>query len=230
MKAISEDEIVHLWLDHCFAASTRKVYTAEWQRFQRYCLSKHLSYSLKDISPTAISNFINTRDLGDSAKRRVIIIFRSLYAFAKRCGYAGISPAHLLRCPRPNETIHERILTDENLRQLLKYAKTDRDHTIVTFFYNSGARVQEVAKVKVKDLTHRSDGSVLVRLNGKGGKIRRVVLNLAFSKNLKAFAQGLPDKASLFSGQRGALTHSGLRKIIKGIVRRAKLDPSISPH
>ena len=44
------------------------------------------------------------------------------------------------------------------------------------------------------------------------------------------FAQGLPDKASLFSGQRGALTTSGLRKIIKGIVRRAKLDSSISPH
>jgi len=197
MDAISEDEIVQLWLDHCFAASTRKTYEAEWGRFQRYCLRKNLSYSLKDISPTAISSFVNSRDLGDSAKRRAIIIFRSLYAFAKRCGYAGISPAHLLRCPRPNETIHERILSNENLRQLLKYAKTARDHTIVTFFYNSGARVQEVAKVKVKDLTHRSDGSILVRLNGKGGKIRRVVLNLSFSKNLKAFLCSRPAGQSL---------------------------------
>jgi hypothetical protein len=128
MDAISEDEIVHLWLEHCFAASTRRAYTAEWQRFQRYCLRKNLSYSLKDISPVAISSFVNTRDLGDSAKRRVIIIFRSLFAFAKRCGYAGISPAHLLRCPRPNETIHERILSNANLRQLLKYAITDKGY------------------------------------------------------------------------------------------------------
>ena len=42
-----------------------------------------------------------------------------------------------------------------------------------------------------------------------------MVLNLAFSKNLKDFAQGLPERASLFSGQRGALTHSGLRKVIR---------------
>ena len=101
---------------------------------------------------------------------------------------------------------------------------------IISFFYNSGARVQEVAKVKVKDLTHRNDGSVAVKLHGKGGRNRRVVLNLAFSKNLKAFAQGLPDKAPLFSGQRGALTPSGFRKVIKRIVCRAKLNPRISPH
>jgi integrase/recombinase XerD len=186
--------------------------------------------SLKDISPVAISSFVNSRDLGDSAKRGVIIVFRSLYAFARRCGYVGISPAHLLRCPRPNETITERILSDENLRQMLKYATTERDHMIVSFFYNSGARVQEVAKVKAKDLTHRSDGSILVKIHGKGGRNRRVVLNLSFSKRLRAFAQDLPENASLVYGQRGALTHSGLRKVIKRIVRRAKLNPRISPH
>ena len=141
MNAISEDEIVQLWLDHCFAASTRKAYEAEWGRFQRYCQTHQMQCSLKDISPVAISSFVNSRDLGDSAKRRAIIVFRSLYAFARRCGYVGISPAHLLRCPRPNETITKRILSDENLRQLLKYATTDRDSLIVSFFYNSGARV-----------------------------------------------------------------------------------------
>ena len=101
---------------------------------------------------------------------------------------------------------------------------------IVSFLYNSGARIDELAKAKAKDLTYRSDGSTLVKLHGKGGRIRRVVLNLAFSKRLRAFVQGIPESASLFCGQRGALTHSGLRKVIKGIVNRAKLNPRISPH
>ena len=101
---------------------------------------------------------------------------------------------------------------------------------IVSFFYSSGARISEVAKLRMKDLTHRADGSVLVMLHGKGGKKRPVILNRAFSKRLKAFVRGLPEGAPLFSGQRGPLTSSGLRKVIKRIVLRAELNRHISPH
>ena len=230
MENLPDEQIVNLWLERCHAESTRKAYANEWGRWRRYCDRHQLSCKLKSISPMAISNFIKRRKLGDSTTRRVIIVFRSLYTFARKCGNAGISPAHLLRCPRPNETIHERILSEENLRHMLEYAKTKRDNMIVSFLYNSGARIEELAKVKAKDINYRSDGSILVKLHGKGGRIRRVVLNITFSKCLRAFAQGLSESASLFSGQRGAMTHSGLRKVIKGIVNRAKLNPRISPH
>ena len=231
MNAISEEEVIQLWLDHCYADSTRRAYEAEWKRFQHWCQRHQLSCSLKKITPVAISSFLQTRNLGDSAKRRVIIIFRSLYSFAAKCGHSGISPAHLLRCPRPNVTIHERILSKENLMQMLQSATTKRDRMIVSFFVNSGARVNEVAKVKVGDLTYRNDGSTVVKLNGKGGKIRRVVLNLTFSKNLQSFVEGLSLNAPLFSGRhRGPLTPSGLRRVIKVLVHRANLNRRISPH
>ena len=59
MNAISEKEIVKLWLEYCYADSTRKAYKAEWQRFQRYCKEHQLSCALKEIRPKAISSFVN---------------------------------------------------------------------------------------------------------------------------------------------------------------------------
>lgn len=230
MEALPDDQIVPLWIENCYAASTRRAYASEWRRFERFCRSEGLSSSLKDIRPSTLKDFLNSRSLAESSKRTFLIIYRSLFAFAKRCGYRGISPAHLLRCPRPNETIHERILSENDLEKMLQCAKTKRDYMIVSFFHSSGARISEVGKLRMKDLTHRTDGSVDVMLHGKGGKKRRVVLSRAFSKRLKAFVRGLPEGAPLFSGQRGPLTSSGLRKVIKRIVLRAELNRHISPH
>ena len=230
MNNLSDEQIINLWLDHCYAESTRKAYANEWGRWQRYCQRHQLSCELKSISPMTISNFIKERKFGKGSTRRVLIVFRSLYAFARKCGYAGISPAHLLRCPRASAIITERILSDENLEQMLSHTKTKRDELIVRFLYNSGARVAEAAKVKVKDITQRNDGSSLIKLYGKGDRIRHVVLNIGFTAQLRKYISGLPKKAKLFVGQRGPLSAAGIRQVVKAIVKRAKLNKKISPH
>ena len=230
MNALSDQDIVHLWFEHCYATSTREAYKAEWRRWERFCQSHQLSCALNEITPTAISNFVKSRNLGESSKRRVIIIFRSLYAFAKRCGFTGISPAHLLRCPRAAPIMTERILSDENLEKMLLYANSRRDELIVRFLYNSGARVAEAAKVNVQDITPRDDGSSVVKLHGKGDRIRRVVLNIGFTAHLKRYISTMPTTSRLFLGQRGPLSAAGIRQAVKAIVKRAKLNKSISPH
>ena len=125
----SADQIVPLWIENCYAASTRRAYVSEWRRFERFCRSKELSSSLKDIRPSTLTNYLTSRSLAESTKRTSLITYRSLFAFAKRCGYRGISPAHLLRCPWPNETIHERILSENDLEKMLQCAKTKRVST-----------------------------------------------------------------------------------------------------
>ena len=230
MNNLSDDQIINLWLGHCYAESTTEAYEAEWKRFTKWRNNNKLSITLNAILPTEILNFIKTRKLKESSNRRVIVIFRSLYSFYKKCGYAGVSPAHLLRCPRASAIITERILSDENLEQMLSHTKTKRDELIVRFLYNSGARVTEAAKVKVKDLTQRNDGSSLIKLYGKGDRIRNVVLNIGFTARLRKYITGMSKKARLFIGQRGPLSAAGIRQVVKAIVKRAKLNKNISPH
>ena len=51
-----------------------------------------------------------------------------------------------------------------------------RDHSVLLFLYNTGARASEAAAVAIRDLEVRSDGSGSVRLVGKGGKTRHCPL------------------------------------------------------
>ena len=51
-----------------------------------------------------------------------------------------------------------------------------RDHSVLLFLYNTGARASEAAAVAIRDLDVRPDGSGSVRLVGKGGKTRHCPL------------------------------------------------------
>jgi site-specific recombinase XerD len=50
-----------------------------------------------------------------------------------------------------------------------------RDHSLLLFLYNTGARASEAAAVAVRDLDVRPDGSGSVRLVGKGTSLRALV-------------------------------------------------------
>ncbi len=51
-----------------------------------------------------------------------------------------------------------------------------RDHGVLLFLYNTGARASEAAATTTGDLDFRPDGSGAVRLVGKGGKTRHVAV------------------------------------------------------
>src|SRR5207245_10213292 len=51
-----------------------------------------------------------------------------------------------------------------------------RDHGILLFLYNTGARASEAAAIAIQDLDARPDGSGSVRLVGKGAKTRHCPL------------------------------------------------------
>ena len=65
-----------------------------------------------------------------------------------------------------------------------------RDHSVLLFLYNTGARASEAAAVAVGDLDARSDGSGSVRLVGKGGKTRHCPLWPTTMTSLRALTQG----------------------------------------
>jgi integrase/recombinase XerD len=79
-----------------------------------------------------------------------------------------------------------------------------RDHSVLLFLYNTGARASEVAAVAVRDLDVRSDGSGSVRLVGKGGKTRHGPLWPTTMTSLRALASGRSPDESVFRNRRRA--------------------------
>jgi site-specific recombinase XerD len=79
-----------------------------------------------------------------------------------------------------------------------------RDHGVLLFLYNTGARASEAAAVAIRDIEFRSDGSGSVRLVGKGGKTRHVPLWPATTTSLRALSSGRSPDEPVFRNRRRA--------------------------
>jgi len=119
-----------------------------------------------------------------------------------------------------------------------KYGR--RDMVLLSLMYDSGARVQEICDLRVRDIRLRKPPTVA--LTGKGNKTRYVPLMASTADALTAYFQenhlSLPEKMDhpLFCNhQRGKLTRAGVAYILKKYFEAAKqvnpnLPQKISPH
>jgi integrase/recombinase XerD len=115
--------------------------------------------------------------------------------------------------------------------------KGQRDHALLLFLYNSGARVSEAASLRIADLNLRADQLGDVQLIGKGRKIRRCPLWPATVNMLIALVQDRSPDEPVFLNRLGhGITRHGIHWMLRNHVRTASaLHPSllrrpISPH
>ena len=107
-----------------------------------------------------------------------------------------------------------------------------RDRALVLFLYNTGARVQEVAEMRVEHLD--LGDHPLVRLHGKGDKWRTCPLWHQTAELLQALLDSRPGpNAPVFAANGQALTRSGIYKIIRrhaGSLDDPRTGRRVSPH
>jgi len=112
-----------------------------------------------------------------------------------------------------------------------------RDHAVLLFLYNSGARASEVVGVTIGDIDQDLSGSGTVMLRGKGGKARFCPLWEKTMSEIGPLMQNRSPTEHLFLNRHGQpLSRFGLRDIVRRHARRAEtVAPSltgkrVSPH
>jgi site-specific recombinase XerD len=110
-----------------------------------------------------------------------------------------------------------------------------RDHTLLQFLYNSGARAEEAARLKVEDLDLTSTASV--RLIGKGNKERRCPLWPATALEIKTMVMNRAPAEPVFQNRCGQpITRYGIHTMVERHAAKASTHvPSlrkkrVSPH
>jgi len=215
------------------------VYSAE----ERRCKADRLDYSVLDVANVrGFLKWLETeRNCGARTRNQRLAVLKSFAVYV-----ATIEPRHLERCrtirelPRAGfERPEPPWLDEEDTLQLMKAVQgTDsrRDSAFLMLLYDTGARVQEVADLNVRDVNH--DGVPFVRLQGKGRKQRTNVVGAA---TLKALLRWLevrrnpgPDEP-LFVNTRGSrITRSGIAWVLGRAAQRAGLKPNnaayVTPH
>lgn len=202
--------------------------------------------AIEDLSPLQLRRFLAhlETDRGSSGGTRNQRL-GAIHAFAKFIGRQ--SPEHLAWCTdiravpfKKTATPVMAYLDKPEMEALLKTpsprtAQGVRDHALLLFLYNTGARVDEAAHVTVADLT--LGPSPAVRLVGKGNKTRVCPLWPITADVLNRLVLGrAPHERVFLNRQRQPLTRFGMYRLVRQTVARARLTtPSlntkrVSPH
>jgi len=115
-----------------------------------------------------------------------------------------------------------------------------RDHAILLFLYNTGARADEAAHITVADLQlgHVPDsGYAAVKIRGKGNKVRHCPLWPQTAEELRALVAGRAETARVFLNRCGQpMTRFGIHTLVERHVHNVRAHvPSlrakrVSPH
>ena len=206
------------------------------------------SIELRMLNRNLVSDFLDWLE----AQRKVSVTTRNqrlaaMKAFAHYVQYR--TPEYLENCtdiitmrPKKHEKPVIPFLTEDELKALLAQPDPStrhglRDLTLLSLLYDSGARVQEITDLQLKDI--RLTNPAMVTLTGKGRKARQVPLMKETCTLLDTYIRNFdlnsePLTAPLFFNKKGeALSRYGITYILKKYVSKAELDGSarkISPH
>ena len=200
------------------------------------------------LNMTLVSEFLNwlesSRNVSATTRNQRLAAMK---AFAHFVQYRY--PEYMENCvdiinlrPKKHEKPLIPFLTEEELSVLLSQPDTStrqglRDLALLALLYDSGARVQELVDLKLKDirLTHPA----MIILTGKGQKTRQVPLMKDTCKLMNKYIRAFhPDSQSrmtplFFNEKKQALTRYGVTYILKKYAAKASpalVPQKVSPH
>lgn len=234
------------------SAHTVRSYRDTWRLFLRFVAHRRrrtvARLILSDLTAQEVSAFLQytERERGDMIGTRNcrLSALRSFFSFvAGREPTAVAQCAEILRIPTKRAPIHEPcFLEPEEVKAILAQPdrstiEGQRDHALLSFLYNTGARIQEALDVRLPAI--RLESPACVRLYGKGRKERLCPLWPETVSLLRSLLRRQPrtDDEPIFVNRYGApLGASGVRfRLADYVGAAAKTIPSlaskrVTPH
>jgi integrase/recombinase XerD len=160
---------------------------------------------------------------------------RQLLSWAAEVGEEVIAKPQLPRRERPLRDV----LTREEVDLLESALPSERDRLIIRIFADCGLRLDELTKLEPKDIV-RSGRMAYLRVLGKRSRVRDVPLMPMLLRRLERHIERRPvdrteDRIFLarkraVSGGYEPLTESGVYKVVRDAIERARIPKRVFPH
>lgn len=224
-QAHSDAQLIALWL-HGKRPNTRRIYQADVAR-----LLDTVAKPLGDMTLGDLQAYVDTlHDLSPNSRKRMISSVKSLFTFAQKLGYLRFNVGAALKAPSPKNTLAERILSEQQVMELIAHTRRRRDKLLLRLLYASAARVSEICALCWRDVQPNGD-SGQVTLFGKGEKTRTVKVSKATWHELQAHRNGAAAGDPVFVSQKGGhLDPRQVHRIVRAAAVRAGIPGNVSPH
>lgn len=221
--------------------NTIKGYRSDLRNFSSYLENRSLK-RFQELRPNMIIDFIEKekqRRLSENSISRCLVTIKMLYKYMIMEGCISKNPMSSISSPKlykrlPN-VLHydavEKMLQMPDCNQKLGI----RDKAILEMMYATGARVSEIATIKVEWL---SLDYGYMRCQGKGSKQRIVPLGSQAINSVKLYLDEVrpliikdKDEVSLFLSRTGKqLRRKNIWEIVKKYAALAGIKINVSPH
>ncbi len=243
------ERLLSLFLRTLTSPQTIKTYNTEIRMFFRF-LEDSLGCgglgkaTIEDVSLYR-EHLLKTYAPATAAKKLSAI--RRFLTFTYMGGVSRIGPEALrffAKSPKVGQDPSYNVLTEEELSRMLAAARARnyRDYVMLAVMAGAGLREAEVVGLSVGDFSEVEDGQVLLRIAGKGAKIRTVPVSPELWQLVRRYVlltgrsliSHTSARTPLFSSREGGgdkpLTTRAMRYIVKKYANAAGIHKAISPH
>ena len=240
--------LVSVYLRTLTSPQTIRTYNTEIQMFLGFIvgeLGRHLGEMTVEDLALYREHLLKIYAPATAAKK--LTALRRFLTFTYMGGATRVNPEALrffAKSPKVGQDPSYQVLTEEELGRMLAAARSNsmRDYVLLAVLAGAGLREAEVVGLKIGDFRETQGGQVLLRILGKGQKIRAVPISpelwqlvqryiLLSERSLTSHADA---RKPLFASREGEghkpLTTRSVRYIVKKYAEAAGITKAISPH
>jgi site-specific recombinase XerD len=246
-QQLISERLVALYLRTLTSPQTIKTYNTEISLFISF-VEGEVGKGLGDLTAEDISlyreHLLGTYAAATAAKK--LAVLRRFLIFTYMAGATTVNPEALrffAKSPRVRQDPAYNVLTEDELSRMLNAARATnyRDYVMLAVMAGCGLREVEVVGLKIGDLREAAADQILLRVLGKGDKVRNVPISPQLWRLIqryvllteRSFTSHPDSRKPLFTSRVGKdkpLTTRSVQNIVKKYVRTAGITKAISPH
>lgn len=243
------ERLLAVYLRTLTSPQTVKTYNTEIQMFIKFVVGELGRSSLGEVTVEDLSFYREhlLKAYAPATTAKKLAALRRFLTFAYMSGVGRINPEALrffAKSPKVGQDPSYNVLTEEEVGQMLAAARANshRDYVLLAVLAGAGLREAEVVGLKIGDFREAGEDQVLLRVLGKGARIRAVPVSpelwwlvqrhvLQTGRSLTSHADARkPLFASREGGGNKPLTTRSVRYLVKKYANAAGITKAISPH
>lgn len=241
-EALVESFLNYLIVECGLSENTIKGYKGDLRNFSNYLHERGIK-RFQDLRAKMIVNFIEKekqRGLSENSISRSLVTIKMLYKYMIMEGKISVNPMSSVNTLKLQKHLPE-VLHYKAVEEILQAPDCNdklgmRDKAILELMYATGARVSEVASIKVSWINFDYG---YIRCQGKGSRQRIVPIGAEASKSIRRYLQEVRpflvkiegDEPLLFLSRTGKkLRRENIWSVVKKYAIKAGIRSNVSPH
>lgn len=220
------------WVLSLGAENTKRAYARDLAHFTRWCRAQGghpLTVERAGVDLYRLE--LEAQGLAPATVARRLSALASFYVYAIDAGALERSPVERVRRPRVSTESPRLGLDRDEARRMLDAAQAagPRDYALVAVLMLNGLRVSEALGIDA-DTLELERGHRVVRVVGKGGKVRTVPLAPRTADAIDAALEGRTTGPVFTNAQGTRLNRHQAARIVTRVARAAGITKRLSPH